>query len=318
MPGDPHPVVLTVDRQMKRLSVVDFPSPVEAVSRVRLPKGFNPRSPQSRRDLASSLRNLGLDDMGARPRRSRSAAADDDEIAQLRAAIRRHPCHGCAEREDHARWAERHDRLTRDSRQLEERVDSRTNTIARMFDRVCDVLERLGYLHGDDVTDAGRILARIYSEADLVIAEALRAGQWDTLDPAELAAVCSALVYEARRDDDASPRLPPGAVRTAVAELGRLWSSLQATEHDAKLDFLREPDLGFAWAAWRWARDAPLDQVLGDIAQAPGDFVRWMKQLIDLLDQVSVAAPEGSPVRASAANAVRLLRRGVVAYSGVL
>ncbi|MDQ1705516.1 MAG: ATP-dependent helicase HelY, partial [Frankiaceae bacterium] len=318
MPGDPHPVVLTVDRQMKRLSVVDFPSPVEAVSRVRLPKGFNPRSPQSRRDLASSLRNLGLDDMGARPRRSRSAAADDDEIAQLRAAIRRHPCHGCAEREDHARWAERHDRLTRDSRQLEERVDSRTNTIARMFDRVCDVLERLGYLHGDDVTDAGRILARIYSEADLVIAEALRAGQWDTLDPAELAAVCSALVYEARRDDDASPRLPPGAVRTAVAELGRLWSSLQATEHDAKLDFLREPDLGFAWAAWRWAHDAPLDQVLGDIAQAPGDFVRWMKQLIDLLDQVSVAAPEGSPVRASAANAVRLLRRGVVAYSGVL
>jgi ATP-dependent RNA helicase HelY len=318
MPGDPHPVVLTVDRQMKRLSVVDFPSPVEAVSRVRLPRGFNPRSPQSRRDLASSLRNLGLDDMGARPRRSRSAAADDDEIAQLRASIRRHPCHGCAEREDHARWAERHDRLTRDSRQLEERVDSRTNTIARMFDRVCDVLERLGYLHGDDVTDAGRILARIYSEADLVIAEALRAGQWDTLDPAELAAVCSALVYEARRDDDASPRLPPGAVRTAVAELGRLWSSLQATEHDAKLDFLREPDLGFAWAAWRWAHDAPLDQVLGDIAQAPGDFVRWMKQLIDLLDQVSVAAPEGSPVRASAANAVRLLRRGVVAYSGVL
>jgi ATP-dependent RNA helicase HelY len=318
MPGDPHPVVLTVDRQMKRLSVVDFPSPVEAVSRVRLPKGFNPRSPQSRRDLASSLRNLGLDDMGARPRRSRSAAADDDEIAQLRASIRRHPCHGCAEREDHARWAERHDRLTRDSRQLEERVDSRTNTIARMFDRVCDVLESLGYLHGDDVTDAGRILARIYSEADLVIAEALRAGQWDTLDPAELAAVCSALVYEARRDDDASPRLPPGAVRTAVAELGRLWSSLQATEHDAKLDFLREPDLGFAWAAWRWAHDAPLDQVLGDIAQAPGDFVRWMKQLIDLLDQVSVAAPEGSPVRASAANAVRLLRRGVVAYSGVL
>jgi ATP-dependent RNA helicase HelY len=103
--ADPHPVVLTIDRQVRRLSVVDITTPLETLSRVRLPKGFNQRSPQSRRDLASTLRNLGLDDAGERPRRGRAAAADDTEIAQLRAAIRRHPCHGCAEREDHARWA---------------------------------------------------------------------------------------------------------------------------------------------------------------------------------------------------------------------
>jgi ATP-dependent RNA helicase HelY len=315
--ADPHPVVLTADRQVKRLSVTDFPTPVEALSRVRLPRNFNPRSPQARRDLASSLRNLGLDDGGARARRGRSAAADDSEIARLRADIRRHPCHGCAEREDHARWAERHDRLARDTAGLAQRVENRTNTIARMFDRVCGVLDSLGYLDGDEVTEAGRVLARIYSESDLVIAEALRAGLWDHLDPAELAAVCSSLVYEARRDDEAAPRLPPGAVRTSSTELMRLWSSLRATERDAHLDFLREPDLGFAWAAWRWARGVPLDQVLGDIAQAPGDFVRWMKQLIDLLDQVADAAPETSPVRTTATHAVRALRRGVVAYSGV-
>src|SRR3954471_6797993 len=233
--GDPHPVVLTADRQVKRLSVVDFPTPVEALTRVRLPKGFNPRSPQSRRDLASTLRNLGLDDSGGRPRRDRSAAADDTEIARLRAAIRRHPCHGCADREEHARWAERHDRLRRDTEQLERRVESRTNTIARMFDRVCGVLDGLGYLAGDTVTPAGRMLARIYSEADLVIAEALRSGVWDDLDAAELASVCSALVYEARRDDDPSPRLPSGRVRAALSELSRLWASLKGTERDAHL-----------------------------------------------------------------------------------
>jgi len=148
--GDPHPVVLTGDRQVKKLSVVDFPSPVEAISRVRLPRNFNARSPQARRDLASSLRNLGLEET-SRPRRPRSAAADDAEIARLRAAIRAHPCHGCAEREDHARWAERYDRLTRDTKQLARRVDANTHTIARMFDRVCDVLESLRYLDGDNV-----------------------------------------------------------------------------------------------------------------------------------------------------------------------
>jgi ATP-dependent RNA helicase HelY len=315
--GDRRPVVITADRQLKRLSVVDFTSPVEALAKVRLPKNFSPRSPQSRRDLASSLRNLRLDEGSSRPPRKRSAAADDDEIARLRAAIRRHPCHGCADREQHARWAERHDRLARDTAALEAKVANRTNTIARMFDRVCDLLESLGYLDEDEVTDAGRVLARIYSEADLVIAEALRDGLWDGLDAKELAAVVSTLVYEARRDDDPSPRLPPGGVRAALEELGRLWGSLEQAEHDARLDFLREPDLGFAWVAWRWAKGDPLDAVLLDASQAPGDFVRWMKQLVDLLDQVGDAAPEGSPVRRTADRAVKSLRRGVVAYSAV-
>jgi ATP-dependent RNA helicase HelY len=315
--GDPKPVVVTADRQVKRLSVVDFPTPVEPLAHLRLPKNFSPRSPQARRDLVSSLRNLGLDDDAARPRKSRAAAADDAEIARLRTAIRRHPCHGCDDREQHARWAERHDRLLRDTQSLKQKMSTRTNTIARMFDRVCGVLESLGYLDGDEVTAAGRVLARIYSEADLLIAEALRDGMWDELDPQELAAVASSLVYEARRDDDPSPRLPPGAVRRTLDDLHRLWGTLQQTEHDARLDFLREPDAGFAWVAWRWARGDALDVVLLDASQAPGDFVRWMKQLVDLLDQIGDAAPESSPVRRTAARAVTALRRGVVAYSAV-
>jgi ATP-dependent RNA helicase HelY len=315
--GDPKPVVVTADRQVKRLSVVDFPTPVETLARVRLPKGFSPRSPQGRRDLVSSLRNLGIDEAVTRPKRGRAAAADDAEIARMRAAIRRHPCHGCAEREQHARWAERYDRLARDTAALESKVAGRTNTISRMFDRVCDVLTSLGYLDGDAVTPAGQVLARIYSESDLLIAEALREGMWDHLDDKELAAVVSTLVYEARRDDVGAPRLPPGAVRHAIDELTRLWLSLEQVEHDARVDFLREPDAGFAWVAWRWAKGDPLDAVLLDELQAPGDFVRWMKQLIDLLDQIGEAAPESSPVRATARRAVTSLRRGVVAYSAV-
>jgi ATP-dependent RNA helicase HelY len=96
-----------------------------------------------------------------------------------------------------------------------------------------------------------------------------------------------------------------------------LWSTLRATERDHRLEFLREPDAGFAWASYRWANDATLDQVLDDVDMAPGDFVRWMKQLIDLLDQVADAAPESSPVRTTAVQAIKHLRRGVVAYSGL-
>ena len=96
--GSPRTLVVTAARQLKRLAAADFVAAVEPVGKVRLPKNFNPRSPQSRRDLVSSLRALDLpDDIGRAPK-SRSAAADDAEIARLRAAIRRHPCHGCADR----------------------------------------------------------------------------------------------------------------------------------------------------------------------------------------------------------------------------
>jgi ATP-dependent RNA helicase HelY len=313
--GEPRPVIVTEDRQLKRISAAELTAPVQAVSTVRMPRHFNARSPQSRRDLVSSLRNLRLSEP-ARHRRH-SAAADDLEIARLRQELRRHPCHGCSDRESHARWAERYHRLLRDTEGLERRVEGRSGTLGRQFDKVCAVLTSLGYLHGDTVTDAGRALSRIYSESDLVVAEALRAGHWDSLDAAELAAVVSTLVYESRRDDDPSPRIPPGRVRDALTVLSHLHESLQGAEVDAGVDFLRDLDLGFANVAWRWAHNHPLDRVLADTTMAPGDFVRWTKQLIDLLDQVSDAAPDGSPVRRAARRAVDALRHGVVAYSAL-
>jgi ATP-dependent RNA helicase HelY len=315
--GSPRLLVVTADRQLKRLAASDFSSPVAPLGRVRVPRAFNSRSPQARRDLVSSLRNLDLDPAAGRSAKQRAAAADDLELARLRAAIRRHPCHGCADREHHARWAERHDRLSGDTDALERRMHGRTGTLGRTFDKVCDVLERLGYLHGDVITPAGLALARLYSESDLVVAESLRTGAWDDLEPAELASVASSLVYEARRDDDPAPKLPPGRCRDALTALASSWAALNQVEVDVGLDFLREPDIGFAWLAWRWAKGHALDAVLRDTTMAPGDFVRWVKQLIDLLDQIAVAAAEGSPVRTTARASVAALRRGVVAYSAV-
>ena len=60
------------------------------------------------------------------------------------------------------------------------------------------------------MTDAGRMLARIWTEADLLVAECLRRGVWDGLAPAELAAAVSVVVYEARRDTDERASVPRG------------------------------------------------------------------------------------------------------------
>ncbi|WP_432589091.1 DEAD/DEAH box helicase [Streptomyces sp. HD1123-B1] len=318
----PRPLVLTAERQVKRLASIDFPIPVEPLDRMRIPRSFNPRSPQSRRDLASALRTKAGHHDVRRHRKERSAAADDTEITRLRAALRAHPCHGCSDREDHARWGERYHRLLRDTRQLERRIEGRTNTIARTFDRICALLTELDYLRGDEVTDHGKRLARLYGELDLLASECLRDGVWEGLAPAELAACASALVYEARSADDAlPPKLPAGRAKEALGEMVRIWGRLDALEEDHRINQAegvgqREPDLGFAWAAYRWSSGHGLDEVLREIDMPAGDFVRWTKQVIDVLGQIAAAAPDGTVAR-SARRAVDGLLRGVVAYSSV-
>jgi ATP-dependent RNA helicase HelY len=259
------------------------------------------------------------------PRRGRAAAADDgdDEIARLRSALRAHPCHGCPDREQHARWGERRARLARENDGLRRRIEGRTGSLGRTFDRICRLLDDRGYLSGEHTTAAGRQLARIWSEADLVVAECLRTGAWEGLEPAELAAVVSTLVYEPRRDESVTEAMPTPAVRDALAATVRIWSALADDEAELGLPRSRQPELGFVWASFRWARQERLDRVLLAAAErgnelSAGDFIRWCKQLIDLLDQVAAApgaAGDLSSVARTARAAVSSVRRGVVAQS---
>ncbi|HEX3388728.1 MAG TPA: helicase-related protein, partial [Streptosporangiaceae bacterium] len=318
--NDPLPLVLTAGRQVKRLSQADFPVPVTAIDRLRIPGSFSARSPQHRRDLVSTMRNkMAGRDLGRRPRpeTGRPGRPGADEITRLRRELRPHPGHGCPDREMHARQAEQRARLEREVAGLEGRVAARSHVIARTFDRVCSVLSHLGYLDDGQVTPDGRRLADLYTELDLLAAECLRRGLWDGLDPAELAACVSVLTFESRRsDDDAAPRLPGAPVRDVVNSMISVWSELDEVEKDNRLSFLRQPELGFAWAAHAWARGKPLETVLqSDLT--PGDFVRAVKQLMDLLGQIAVAAGAGSALASTAHAAVDALRHGVVAYTSV-
>ena len=313
----PLPLVLTASHHVKRLSVLDFPVPVTPIDRIRIPNWFSVRSAKHRRDLAATVRNkVAGRDLGKLPRGGGPAAGEDEEIASLRRRLRQHPCHSCPDREQHARQAEKQLRLEREAEALERRVAGRSHVIARTFDRVCALLEQLGYVRGDAVTDEGRRLAGLYTELDLLAAESLRRGLWDDLEPAELAACVSALTFESRKPDDAAPvRLPPGRSREVIAAMVRVWGELDTVEREHQLSFLREPDLGFAWAAHAWARGQRLEKLLSpDLT--PGDFVRAVKQLIDLLDQIAGAAGS-APVAQTARAAINALRRGVVAYSSV-
>ncbi|MDR7234717.1 MULTISPECIES: RNA helicase [unclassified Agrococcus] len=241
-------------------------------------------------------------------------------LKRLRAAMRAHPCHACPEREQHARWGERYWRLRRDIEKAERQIERRTGQIAQAFDRIAEILRELGYLerteHGERVSAAGDMLRRIYGERDLLTAESLRRGLWSGLDAPALAAIACALVYEGRRDDGMLPErmLPKGPFLDALDATQRLWAQLDDLEQAHRMPGTEPLQTGLTLAMHRWARGYPLEHVLRDTELAAGDFVRWTKQTIDVLEQLEHVAPKR--LARTAAEAVDRIRRGVVEASG--
>ena len=309
------PTVLTSDAQVRRLTILDIPSPVDPVMNLSVPKHFNARNAKSRKDLAATMRIRVPHDQPA-PRHTGSAVSgEQSRVNELRRQMRRHPCHGCPDRENHARWAERWWRLRRETDRVARTVEGRSNSVARTFDRVCELLVDLGYLSegGTEVTPQGDYLKRLYTEKDLLAAECLRLGLWKRLDAASLAAIVSTLLYEPRRDDgEVVPRMPNDDVAEAHEDMVRTWSVLQDSERSHLLPMTTAPDAGMAWMMHRWASGQRLELVLRDSEIGAGDFVRRCKQVVDLLGQIGDAAPDRT-LAVTARRAIDAVMRGVVA-----
>jgi ATP-dependent RNA helicase HelY len=327
---DPRPLVLTEHRWAGRISSADYSGASEPVGSMPLPKRVEHRNPRVRRDLASALRSAaaGLGSPSVKAKRSGPPKERDidPELAGLREQLHRHPGHDLRDREAKARLAERYLRIERDNEQIRQKIAAATNSLARTFDRIVVLLTERGFIDSEDgdprVTDDGRLLARIYSESDLLVAECLRSGAWEGLDAAELAAVLSSVLYESRGDApgaSAGTDVATGKLRRALNQTHRLWTELRADEQRHRVTQSREPEDGFVAAIYRWATTGDLTAALAasdasgtGTPLSAGDFVRWCRQVLDLLDQVRNAAPMPA-LRATAKRAINDIRRGVVA-----
>ena len=242
---------------------------------------------------------------------NRQRAHMEGEIDNLRRSMRNHACHSCNDRETHARFAERADRIARESDGLRARVENRTNVIAKTFDRICDVLTHLGYIEGEKPLAQGKILAKIYAESDLLLTETIRVGILDSLTAPELLSVVSSMIYQSRSRDEYAPKMPHQNVANALAEINRLWAKLEEIENDFDVKTQKEPDFGFAYISYKWAQGNSLTNVLKGSDMSVGDFVRSTKQLMDLLLQIGGASTTLRPV---CREAIKRLDRGVVSY----
>jgi len=257
--------------------------------------------------MRGEIKKLETD--GRRSKRKRHEI--EEEIGNIRKRLKQHPSHSCPDRENHSRLTERAQRLQREIDGLTERINSRTNVIAKRFDRIKVILDKFGYIDNDVITKSGKLLAKIYGETDLLISESIQAGVFNTLAPADLVSVISACIYESRNDEAA--KVPRGDVQLALAIVSKIYAKIHDAESDMNLEPMRAPDFGFCWASHKWASGHSLTSILKGSELTVGDFVRAMKQIIDLLRQLRSAAPE---LQVIIDQSLKQIDRGVIAYAG--
>ncbi len=301
------------------LGIDDIIAPPHRTGRLEIPKPYQPNNRAFQHKVADELRSARLSD-GARQGSGDAGIAPLNRSAPAPepSAVEQHPVHACPDRDLHLRAEGQAERARRELSDMRREVRSRTESLARRFDRVLRLLEAWGYLDGWALTERGQVLARTYHEADLLVAEAMTAGLLDDLDPASLAGLMSCFTYEHRGPGTPSaPWFPSRHVRARWGELERLADQVRADEEAAGLPPTRAPDPGFVALAHAWAAGEPLGEVLSDEDLSGGDFVRNVKTLIDLVRQVGEVAPNPSTAR-SARQAAEALHRGVVSISSTL
>jgi ATP-dependent RNA helicase HelY len=307
--------VVTPNGKVVTLGTADFTDAPPVLGRIELPTPFMPNNHGFQHQVARELQRARL---GGGTRRAERDNAAAQAAAEARRIAEDHPVHDCPDRDRHLRSRAQAARVLREVEDIERSVRGRTESLARRFDRVLRILETWGYLDGWNLTDRGAVLARVYHECDLLIAEAVSTGVFDGLDPASLAAVASEFTYERRAPGPPpAPWFPSARVRERHEALDAIAVDLQAAERAAALPVTRRPDPGFVPLAYAWAAGEPLDEVLADEELSGGDFVRNVKQLLDLLRQLHVVVPDRATANAAGA-AADALYRGIVAASSAV
>ncbi|MCG3135021.1 MAG: hypothetical protein HMLKMBBP_02514 [Planctomycetes bacterium] len=201
-----------------------------------------------------------------------------------------------------ARFQREARRGKRDGRSAEERT---------MASRL-RVLARHGYIRDGKVTGKGQFASSI-NGYEIHAAEWRAAGVLERADTYGLASLLLAAAYEPRQDE------PPQVARDAGVRKFRndandVILAWRESEWDAGLaELSKGPDFGLSAALFAWMDGEPLAEAVKRCSVGEGDFVRWLRVMLQYARQIRKALPkEESEVRDRIAEAMRMVDRDEV------
>jgi len=299
--------VVTADRAVLALSSPDFSAAITTLTQIDLPTPFAPTNAKFLREAAALLANIRINSRSTK-RHSASTKRDSGDHPVTQDPDLRHKLNAATSA----------DRIDRELSQLRKRVDHSAQSVSRRFDDVVSHMEEWGYVSQWSLTHRGRTLAKLFHESDMLISEVVVNDLLELLDPPSIAALASVFVYEHRSSEPApKPHFPSPTLKSRWRDIAQISDRLVAAEEARGIQPHRRPDPGFIATTFAWASGSDLFEILDDEDLTAGDFVRTMKQLIDLLRQLGqVATTEIG--RRNATQASELLFRGVVAASSAI
>lgn len=338
--GETTLTVLSDNAKLRDFSSNGFAGGLALVGQMWV-KDYSERKPRDRQRLASKLRTavregIFTDPKSAKPSENEAATSTKPGVStrqsssqipdingreltqlselELTELLARHPAASCPQLDSHIKKASRWARLERQAARLRRQVDISKGALVDTFDRVVKVLIKLGYLDPQgQVTESGAVLCRIYSEYDLLLAQCALENVFADLTPAQLAAACSAASYEARREEAGAP--VPASLKSVVSQIETLAADLRQVQNELQAPELPQSSSALVAATYAWAKGKPLAVALETASLEAGDFVRAMKQLLDVLRQLEMVG--SVEISATARKAQKLILRGVVAWSDI-
>ena len=293
---------LSRSRSVQTFSVRDFVQPVTTLGYVKLPSPFSPNNQKFLKEASSRLSTAKIKQSSKMKHAAKSQQAE-------------HPVGSDPDLKFRLIAAESAERIDRELEQLEKRVSNSTQSVSNKFDELVKLLTEWGFVDEWTLTQRGQMLSHIFHESDLLIANCVSDGIFDGLSSSNMAAMASVFVFQARGGEESiTAHFPNNELKVRWKSASKLSQKLATAETNHGLVVHRGPEAGFMGAALDWASGTPLVDVLEEDELTAGDFVRTIKQLIDLLRQLSIVLFDEED-RNAASKAAEMCFRGVVAAS---
>ena len=266
------------------------------------------------RHLAAELERLSVAELIERERTQGPEAA----LASIE-------CHRCP-------WGAtaRCDREWRELETITERLGVRRRQLEQLrgaywqeFLRVVEVLEQFGAVRDRQLEWKGRLIAGLRHDNELLVAESVAHGVFNDVSAPEAAAICSALIEEARSGDPALARVflrKRSKLKRKLEQLMRIADTVHEAQRARHLRVPLAVHSGFMPSVFRWASGE--DDWSGIVEESfgghEGDLIRAMRRLIDLLRQLAESAEVPAETGRLLAHVARAIDRGIVLESALI
>lgn len=237
----------------------------------------------------------------------------EDQRQRLEAVqqkIENHPAH--ASRKSHhsiLRWQRRIKSLEAQLQDRKTKFHRRSHHHWEEFMGLVKVLRHFNGLADVTPTPLGELASALRGENELWLGLVFDSGAFDELAPHQLAAACTALVYDNNRMDMWTHYSPSAEVLEGLRELRSLQRRLIKEQYRQGVDCPAGLEVELIGLVEQWALGVDWPELCTHTSLDEGDIVRMLRRTLDILSQIPHATHTSEGLRQNAKRAQQLMDR---------